>query len=487
MWKGPNPFIENDSWALYAILNSACLITVPLLNWSGTLRRLGQKAASLKDPKALKTNGDVGTRTIVIYWAFLVLIGFICVWQQARYGEGDDGMEYPDLSKVICKAGTNASLFMSGDGQFHQRAIDSAFIQDNGCTDPCNLVNIPSIFRNQNDLVLLSHQQALLWDSTLPNRKYLKEEKLLSVEDRLFSLNYWTLPFIVVQGFITVFFGRRDPREIRDLIYMTLFMECRTSNKRWLRGTHEGVVRVFAGFNYLIACAVIIVCAPLFIISIIAQELQIWTLQPDSEKLYQVGQWSSWVYTVLVILAALIAKLHDPVIGFIAKSYRKCGSPMTWCFSSRREHRHEEPEHGMPSMAEKRYSNSTDERTKTDTPPSVEEMPSTKHPSTLTPEKEDKPKHGIWDKIIHIYKESCHPMNQTGNGPVDEMRNFYRWCRNPQEVSRMVVRHPIRQRDTKFIDAPPAVVDAEKHDPRAQDQSASFFRGASVEYQRGHA
>ena len=82
VWRGPNPYIENDSWVLYAILSSACLITVPLLNWSGTLRRLGAKAASIRDPEATHTQSDVATRTIVIYWAFLVLVGFISIWTQ---------------------------------------------------------------------------------------------------------------------------------------------------------------------------------------------------------------------------------------------------------------------------------------------------------------------------------------------------------------------------------------------------------------------
>ena len=201
----------------------------------------------------------------MIYWAFLVLVGFICIWEQTRYGANFDGTEYPDLSKVICKAGTNGSMFMSPNGTFHRRAIDSAFIQDNGCTDPCNLVNIPSIFRSQNELQLLSHSQALLWNFTIPGPKYMDQEKMMTVENNLFSINYWSLPFIVLQGFITAFFGRRDPREIRDLIYITLFMERPISNKRWLRSTHDVLVRVFAGLNYLIACVVVIICAPLFV------------------------------------------------------------------------------------------------------------------------------------------------------------------------------------------------------------------------------
>ncbi|KAK3173667.1 hypothetical protein OEA41_006999 [Lepraria neglecta] len=486
VWRGPNPYIESDSWALYAILNSACLVTVPLLNWSGTLRRLGQKAGSIKDPKALKTNGDVGTRTIVIYWAFLVLIGFICIWQQTEYGDADDNTEYPDMSKVICSPGTNASMFLSPNGTFHRRAIDTNFIQDNGCTDPCNqITNLPSIFRSQNELVLLPHAQALLWNQTIPGPKYAKAERLMAIENENLYINFWTLPFIVLQGFITAFFGRRDPREIRDLIYITLFMEHPISHKPYVMRIQDIMVRIFAGLNYLIACAVVIFCAPYFIISVISQEFQMWDEQPDSEKPYMVGQWSPWVYTALVLLAALIARYHDRVVRLIAKGCRSVGSGLKSCFSHGHEQKEPEPEHGAAEINNENSWIGSETTSKSEgREASVAEMPSNR--SSPTPTK-DSASTGILKAAIHLFKACCNPLNQTGKGPIDELRNFFRWCKNPQEVSRMVIRHPIRTKDTKFIDTPPAVVDASKDDPKAQDQRTSFFRGASMEHHRGTA
>ena len=223
VWRGPNPYIENDSWVLYSILSSACLITVPLLNWSGTLRRLGAKASSIKDPHGTHTQSDVSTRTIVVYWAFLVLVGYISIWVQVIQGADDTNQEYPVMSKVMCSNPlTNGSMLMSPNGTFHRRAIDSQFIQDNGCTDPCNQINIPSIFRQQGDLILMNHQQALLWNGTLPGGGYQFAEKVLTYEDKLFDLDFNLLPFILIQGIIAALFGRRDPREIRDLLYIKL-------------------------------------------------------------------------------------------------------------------------------------------------------------------------------------------------------------------------------------------------------------------------
>lgn len=52
---------------IHTILTAPCPITVSLLNWSDTLRQLGQKAASMEEGKSEKTTSDVGTRIIVSY------------------------------------------------------------------------------------------------------------------------------------------------------------------------------------------------------------------------------------------------------------------------------------------------------------------------------------------------------------------------------------------------------------------------------------
>ncbi len=431
----------------------------------------------MKDKKALETNSDVGTRTIVIYWAFLILVGYICVWQQTMFGANDDNTEYPDMNKVMCRPGTNASMFADSNGTYHKRAIDASFIQDNGCTDPCNLVNIPSIFRNQNELVLLKHSEALLWNYTLPGPKYQKAERLMTVENKAFNINYYSLPFILVQGFIVALFGRRDPREIRDVIYINLFMERPLSNRRTLMRVQEGFVRALAALNYLIACAVVIFCAPLFIVSIVAQELQIWTQQPEAESPYQVGQWTVWAYTALVILAALIARYHDKLVHGIALGCRAAGQRVRSCFSRRGPSQDSKTEHGTAEVTEKGSSDLTSP------PKSSAEIASITAPSSSSPFQDGQSKPTTNQRALKtfrsFYKNCCHPLNQSGKGPIDELQNFFRWCKNPQEVSRLVIRHPIRQRDTKFIDAPPAVVDASKGDPRAKEDERSFWKGAS--------
>lgn len=455
VWRGPNPYVENDSWTVYSILNLACLIAVPLLNWSGTLRRLGAKAARMRDPKAEHTQGDVSTRTIVIYWAFLVLVGFVCIWQQARYGETDLNREYPDMSKVMCRTGTNGSLLMSPNGTFHRRAIDSSFIQDNGCTNPCDQINIPSIFRQNNDLVLLPHNQALLWNVTLPGDKYQWQEELLTVENRIWSLTWYTLPFVVLQGLIAVMFGRRDPREIRDLIYINLYMEHQYQGTRALCVAQDWSVRLLAGLNYLIAGIVVIFCPPLFVISLVALEVEFWATQPDAEAWYSVGQWGPWAVAIQVVLAALIARYHDDMISWIfifgRRIWAKLRKPRTHLPNV--DHELGEPSTASHSNEVLPSRTSKTENIHATTLPI--DQPATG--SSLTaPLHHDKPPkesfvHALRRGLYDVYKTCAHPLNQSDEGLIDEVVNFFRWCRDPQSVSRHVVRHPLRPRDMEIL------------------------------------
>jgi len=77
IWRGPAEGAQ-DIDALVAILSTACLISVPLLNWSSTLRKLGASARELKEinsnydaksaeyEEEARDASEFGTRTIVI-------------------------------------------------------------------------------------------------------------------------------------------------------------------------------------------------------------------------------------------------------------------------------------------------------------------------------------------------------------------------------------------------------------------------------------
>ena len=90
----------------------------------------------------------------------------------------------------------------------------------------------------------------------------------------------------------------------------------------------------------------------------------------------------------------------------------------------------------------------------------------------------------------------AHPLNQSDRGLFDEIRNFFQWCKDPQAVSRLVIRHPLRPRDRRedeeveggqddMANPPEKGEDAQSPDSRRLSErgrlDSGFFRGAAME------
>ena len=466
-------------WSLMAILSTACLITVPLLNWSGTLRRLGAKFADVRDKKGIQTQSDIGTRTIVIYWAFLVLIGFICVWKQYYFSEGETNQEYPDMAKVVCRAGTNASMFTSSDGSLHRRAIDQTFVSENGCNNPCDQINIPSIFRQKSDLVLLNYKQALLWNGTLTAAKYNQVHKVIGAQNVFLEVKEYILLFVLLQGLITVCFGRRDPREIRDFIYIKLYMERPCSGKMAMLAMQDWSARVLGFLSYFVAVLMVIICAPLFIAVILEQEWGAAVEVPDAEQMHNIGQWQPWAIAGQILVVAFIWKYHDRFIAWMAISLRRIRDN---CFG----YQHHE-EASSPEIRHS-FDKSTDLEVGGRSKTNVNLILLAPSPACSQTNSVDKPSKHTWlqalkNAFAFTYYSISTPLNQSNQGIGDEIKNFYRWCKDPQRVSRRVIRHPIRARDSQTVKER-AGPDQEETETFTPGMESSFFRGASVKRPR---
>ena len=157
------------------------------------------------------------------------------------------------MTQVICRPGTNASMFRSSDGSFHRRAIDQAFVKANGCNNPCDQIHKPSLFRQQSDLQLLDYKEALLWNGTLTAAKYNQVHKVIGAQNTFLEVKEWILLFVLLQGLITVCFGRRDPREIRDFIYIKLYMERPLSERPSALAVQDWIARMVAFTSYVVA------------------------------------------------------------------------------------------------------------------------------------------------------------------------------------------------------------------------------------------
>ena len=315
VWRGPG-WGELDQQALIAILSASCIITVPLLNWSRTLRYLGVQR---KNNGTIKTSQDLPTRTIIVYWGFLVTVGFLCLFVSLW------NFELP-ISQVTLGGATILSCTPKGDlnltvGQnpnWGDLVPNYEFITENNCIDPCHGVEprdgLSAIFRSTDDLQILTKEQVnLYYNVDLANGR--GKELKFAQGYRKYGLLF--LPYILLQGIWTACFGRRSPIQVRDKVYLLLsqhrfFTIGRAKQwKQWGSKHYALMIYAWAVFIYVI-------CPPLFVINLVANEIDI-SLLPQQETSKHIGAWSPWAATALVLIAAFIARFHNSGVSILKK------------------------------------------------------------------------------------------------------------------------------------------------------------------------
>ena len=350
VWVGPG-YGELDQQALLAILSTSCVIAVPLLNWSETLRLLGVPEYKIKNAEKNNENVEPGpTRTIIVYWAFLVTIGFMCVFvsfEDHKFSVSQVALS--GTSNISCTpAGGNLNLSIGQDPGWHRLIPNSEFIAGNNCLDPCRGVNpIPkgAIFRTNDDLEIPTQKQIGFLYQTLFAEEFFTQNSSLAADVHLgrklkrvrFFKNYvkyalFLFPYILLQGFWAICFGRRRPRQVRDSVYLFIAElnlwtnPAKGQNSKESLDEEDQTVEHYATDNqlrvaffvaymsYLWAVVIAVICPPLFVINLIANEVSV-NNYPESENGHHIGAWAPYVATVLVFGAALIAKFHQVLEG----------------------------------------------------------------------------------------------------------------------------------------------------------------------------
>ena len=337
VWRGPI-YGDNDVQALVAILSTSCIIIVPLLNWSSTLR-------------------SIGARPIILYWGVLVTVGFVCmfipIWTylsadwiffdytyRIRYEPTiwwpDDldlmGIEYPVNATALlgCAAphrfddgSTNTSESYLGE-----YTITPQFVIDYRCENPCANFHGMSLFRTDSEIQLLTYDQGLNAIGEVPPGSKQREQKFIYGYE---TYGLIMLPYILVQGIWAAFFGRRSPSQVRDNFYIflkgltlrapaakksrTQLREYQLPEKgRWHAGSRQKLIaKYWALAIYAWAILITLICPPLFVINVVANELSL-SNYIESEPPTQVGQWTPWASTGLVLFAALIGRYNDSFV-----------------------------------------------------------------------------------------------------------------------------------------------------------------------------
>ena len=330
--------------ALVAILSMSCLITVPLLHWSSPLQKLG-------------------ARTIIIYWGFLVILGFLAIIAEVLYWAPDSNgptapwLNYSNVNDVACafpmsQINHNASKIDS-DSNSSILNITSDWSRENECLDPCKQMPLTYpivLFREPSDLQLLSQQASQ------------HIQVIATTNNSFFDVYQYnggiTAIVILSQGISTAFFNRRKPRQSRNRFYLALnhfpepFRSLREVKVRLLgkaedvsvtktyhtfhsnsepgNATEEQpvqnlIAKYFAVFAHLLAIFASLLSMLLFIFNIVAVEHLLGEF-PLAKSSLHIGAWSPCAGTALVLLAALITKIHDIHPVNATKIYLKLGN-----------------------------------------------------------------------------------------------------------------------------------------------------------------
>lgn len=203
VWRGPIDG-DLDIFALVAVLSTSCLIAIPLLNWSTTLRILGSRDGHNSE-----------ARTIMIYWGALVCVALITIlttfWKNTYYI-----VNWSSVDPIVCHH-PRPRVDHGADQGYSLRftVVDAEWIEENSYINPCQHSSFalePALFHSYSDLQLMSREEYQAVGQIFSMPKY-----LLVAAYQYFATSLGM--FLVSQGIWALCFGRTNTRQARDGIY----------------------------------------------------------------------------------------------------------------------------------------------------------------------------------------------------------------------------------------------------------------------------
>lgn len=309
---------------------------VPLLNWSSTIRTAGrpdlQRQNGDERPKEMK-EFDAASRIILIFWSFLVTVGFISVFVALQRGRSDraNWLPYaqiesgtiscaPDSGVLNVTVGQPRIFTMDGQAAFNFFSVTQEFLDANNCNSPCS--NPPggqTIFRSAEELApltMIELGQVLGEGSTTRSQAWLTK-----VTDKFaFGWSYIII-YVLLQGVWTICFGRNKPSQTRAVLYhfFTRFSISGRSVRDKFGTLQRRGAQAIALSAYLWSVFVVVVAIPLLIIDVILIELYVRRL-PQSESANHIGAWAPYASTGLVLFAAALARSYETIKALLLQS-----------------------------------------------------------------------------------------------------------------------------------------------------------------------
>ena len=224
--------------------------------------------------RKVEESDNRSTRPIILYWSLLVTVGFLCVFVGLRKDDLPISLvTYSNASAISCAPPSGKILNLSAgqNPNWTELVPNQEFITENNCIDPCHGVDPDgdSIFRTNDDLQILTKSQINEYNYVGLSKKELKQDQFI-YNYRKYGLAFF--PYILAQGIVTVLFGRRDPIQIRDRIYLLLR---RPKNRLEVLKWQKLIAKYFALMTFAWAVLIVVICPPLFILNLVAAELDI--------------------------------------------------------------------------------------------------------------------------------------------------------------------------------------------------------------------
>ncbi|KFY49614.1 hypothetical protein V495_00510 [Pseudogymnoascus sp. VKM F-4514 (FW-929)] len=336
IWRGPAAG-ELDLYPLVGILSASCIITVPLINWSSTIRTAGRPDLQRQkgDERPTETKEfDAASRIILIFWSFLVTVGFIAVFIALQDGyqfNGSIWLPYvrinsgtiscaPDSGQLNVTVGQPNTVTYDGETTFNFFTATQEFLDANNCVSPCsNPGSGHSIFRSIEELIPLTVREA---NEVLAGGSSTRADARLTelTDQYAFGWSYIII-YILLQGVWTVCFGRNKPSETRAVLYhfFSRFSISGRSDRNKFGNFQRRGAQFIALSAYLWSVFVVLIAVPLLIIDVTLIELFVRRL-PQSESADHIGAWTPYASTALVLFAAALAKSYETIKAVILQS-----------------------------------------------------------------------------------------------------------------------------------------------------------------------
>ena len=241
----PKFYGDVDLQGIFPILVAGCIALPPILNWSYLLR------------------GSRGAKPVVILWGammFAAVIPSLFFTMRGIYPFGVTN-QVTHCPTNAAKGCTFADLYNNGDGISSSTTYDRC-----QCSDTCGAVVPPGFpYRHGQSL------QALLI-SDQSNK--LDENTSLSYA---FVVNVTFLLIVLAHGVLSLIEAWWSQQHIRDTIFRWLSGTTRRSLRKGLiSSTRYFMGKFTAAFFFLSAIMVTVLCPPLFISSVIINEIVTW-------------------------------------------------------------------------------------------------------------------------------------------------------------------------------------------------------------------